>query len=290
MNITITGGTGFIGRKLEERLSADAHKVIVLSRSRGMRWEPMKEEPPAESLSSADAIVHLAGESVGQRWTPEAKAAIRESRVQGTRRLIQGLSTLSRRPAVLVSGSAIGIYGDRGDETLTESSTPGSGFLPELCTAWEREADLAEALGIRVVKLRTGIVLGKGGGALEKMLPPFKAFVGGRLGSGRQWMSWIHIDDLVGLIRFAIDQPLSGPVNGTAPNPVTNAQFTRELASALGRPAIFPAPALALKTLMGEMAGVLLESQKVLPKAALNAGYRFRFPELGPALRDVLGG
>ena len=213
---------------------------------------------------------------------------LRGSRLQGTRNLVTALSTLSRRPAVLICASAIGIYGDRGDEVLTESSPAGTGFLADLCRDWEKQASLAEALGIRVVRLRTGIVLGADGGALQKMLPPFKAFVGGRLGSGRQWMSWIHVDDLVALIIHAIQKTVSGPLNGTAPNPVTNAAFTRELAAALGRPAVFPAPAFALKLMFGEMSEVLLGSQRVLPKAAEAAGFQFVFPDLAPALRNLL--
>jgi len=278
MNITITGATGFIGRRLISELSAESHQLGAVGR----------QDPPAESLAKADAVVHLAGEPVAQRWTAEAKAKIRESRVQGTRRLVEALGKLSRRPATLICGSAIGIYGSRGDEILTESSRLGSDFLADVCRDWENEAFKAEALGVRVVKIRTGIVLGPGGGALQKMLPPFRAFVGGRLGSGRQWMSWIHIDDLTGIIRHALDNPVSGAVNGTAPHPVTNSAFTSELADALHRPALFATPAIALKILLGDMAGTLLGSQRVLPEAAQAADYRFQFPELGPALRDVL--
>lgn len=298
MNITITGGTGFIGRRLIERLSAAPHQLHALTRSTNVKfgdiavwntkWDPMTETPPPESAINADAIVHLAGEPVAQRWTPEAKIKIRESRVNGTRHLVQALSKSKNKPAVLVSGSAIGIYGSRGEEILTESSAHGHGYLAEVCEAWEKEAAAAESLGMRVVRIRTGIVLGKTGGALKQMLPPFKAFVGGKLGSGKQWMSWIHLDDLVGIICHALENPMSGPVNGTAPNPVTNSQFTAELARALGRPAVFPVPSFALKAMFGEMAGMLLEGQRVLPKAAEAAGYKFQYPELGPALRASL--
>ena len=272
MNITVTGATGFIGRYLVQSLAKDGHSVRALSRA---AWNVFGGEPPAESLTGADAVVHLAGVPVAQRWTRGNKEKIRGSRVEGTHHLVTALSTLAQRPEVLVCASAIGIYGDRGDEVLTEASPVGKGFLPEVCRDWEHEADLAEALGVRVVKLRFGIALGRKGGALEKMLPPFRAFVGGRLGSGSQWMSWIHIADIVALIRYAIDNPLSGAVNATAPNPLRNRDFTRELGHALHRPAIFPVPSVALKILFGEMSEVLLASQHVLPKAAESAGYRF---------------
>jgi uncharacterized protein (TIGR01777 family) len=286
VNITVTGATGFIGRYLVQSLARDGHSVRALSRA---AWDVLAGEPPAESLAGADAVVHLAGSPVAKRWTRQAKKEIRASRVDGTHHLVTALSTLSQRPEVLVCASAIGIYGDRGDEVLTETSPVADGFLADVCRAWESEADLAESLGVRVVKLRFGIALGRKGGALERMLPPFRAFVGGRIGPGSQWMSWIHIADIVGLIRFAIDQPLNGAVNATTPNPLRNREFTSELAGVLHRPAIFPVPAPALKILFGEMADVLLASQRVLPKAAESAGYRFAFPELGAALRDLSG-
>ncbi len=288
MKITITGASGFIGRRLRSALEGSGHSVCALGRTSAMRWDPMAGEPPAESLAGMDAVVHLAGEPVAQRWSAEAKARIRESRVRGTRHLIQGLSIASPRPSVLVCASAIGIYGSRGDEVLTESSAPGEGFLTDVCVAWEKEAGLAEALGMRVVKLRIGVVLGREGGALPKMLPPFKACVGGRLGSGRQWMSWIHVDDLAGLIRHAVEQPLKGVMNGTAPVPVTNADFTAKLASAISRPAIFPVPAFALRALFGEMAQVLLGSQRVLPVVARESGYKFRYDRVEAALKNLL--
>jgi uncharacterized protein len=285
MNVTVTGASGFIGRRLVTALTQQGHTVRALRRA---EWDMLAGEPSPDALESADAVVHLAGEPVAQRWTADAKRKIASSRLQGTRNLVTALSTLSRRPAVLICASAIGIYGDRGDEVLTESSPAGTGFLADLCRDWEKQASLAEALGIRVVRLRTGIVLGVDGGALQKMLPPFKAFVGGRLGSGRQWMSWIHVDDLVGLIIHAIQKTVSGAVNGTAPNPVINTAFTRELAAALHRPALFPAPAFALKLMLGEMSEILLGSQRVLPKAAESTGFHFAFPELAPALRSIL--
>lgn len=299
MNITITGATGFIGRRLIERLGTEPHQLHALTRQTNInfgdtavwitKWDPLREDPPEESIANADAIVHLAGEPVAQRWTPEAKSRIRASRVVSTQRLVQALSKQSHRPSVLICGSAVGIYGSRGDEILTESSTFGNDYLAEVCQEWEKQAATAESLGIRVARIRTGVVLGKSGGALEKMLPPFKAFVGGRIGSGKQWMSWVHLDDLVGIIYHALTNPMNGAFNGTAPSPVSNAEFTSELASALGRPALFPVPGFALKVMFGEMAEMLLGGQRVLPRATEAAGYRFQYPELGPALRNILG-
>jgi uncharacterized protein (TIGR01777 family) len=280
MNIAITGASGFIGRRLAETLGAGGHNLRLLSRR-----DPA---PLEDALRGCEAVVHLAGEPVSQRWTADVKRRIRESRVQGTLHLVHAMSVLPERPQTLVCASAIGIYGDRGNEILTETSATGAGFLADVCREWEAQADLAAALGVRVVKLRTGVALGRGGGALAKMLPPFKAFAGGKLASGRQWMSWIHLDDLAGLIRHALHYNMTGAVNGTAPNPVTNSEFTRELAAALRRPAIIPVPALAIKALYGEMSEIVLSSQRVLPKAAEAAGYRFIFADLGPALRDLL--
>lgn len=277
MKIAVTGASGFIGRALTARLAAAGHIV-----------QPVRLRESA-AASPSEAVVHLAGEPLAQRWTAEAKRTIRESRVEGTRALVGSLARLSPRPAMLVSASAVGIYGSRGDQLLTEDSAPGSGFLADVCAEWERTAGVANALGIRVVIVRTGVVLGHGG-ALARMLPVFKLGLGGRLGSGRQWMSWIHIDDLTALIEFVLSGArLRGPVNATAPNPVTNAGFTRTLASALHRPAFAVVPAFALKMLFGEMASVLLDSQRVLPKAAQAAGFQFRYPDLGPALADLVG-
>lgn len=276
MKITITGASGFIGRALAGRLVAAGHSV-----------QPLKLRESA-AAPAADAVIHLAGEPVAQRWTAEAKRRIRASRVEGTRKLVDSLERLSPRPATLISASAVGIYGSRGEAILTESSAPGSGFLADVCVEWERAAGIANALGIRVVEVRVGLVLGHGG-ALARMLPAFKLGAGGRLGSGEQWMSWIHLDDLTALIEFALDQTsLRGPVNATAPNPVTNREFTRTLAAALHRPALAAVPAFALKLMFGEMASVLLDSQRVLPKGAEAAGFRFRYPDLAPALADLL--
>jgi hypothetical protein len=251
-------------------------------------WDAVKGQPPEESLRDAGAVIHLAGEPIAQRWTADAKRRIRESRVTGTRNLVQAIEKLQRRPEALICGSAIGYYGSRGDEVLKESSAAADDYLGGLCQAWEREAQAAEALGVRVVRIRTGVVLDARGGALQRMLPPFRMGVGGKLGSGKQWMSWIHLEDLAALFQFAMDHPVQGPLNGVAPYPVSNSEFTRVLAQALHRPAIFPVPAFALKLLFGEMSEILLASQRVEPAAAEAAGFLFRFPQLGPALGDLL--
>ncbi|MBZ5610663.1 MAG: TIGR01777 family oxidoreductase [Acidobacteriia bacterium] len=297
MNVTMTGASGFLGSRVIQKLLDGGHSVHVLGRKQTAdlpvsvafsEWNTATEPPP-ESLADARAVIHLAGEPVAQRWTPETKLRIRNSRVEGTRHLINALSVLPRRPGVLVCASAIGIYGSRGDEVLAESSSAGgSDFLSRLVIEWENAAQLGEALGIRVVRLRLGVVLGQGG-ALAKMLPPFRLGVGGRIGSGRQWMSWIHIEDAANLVLFAIENPLlHGPVNATAPNPVTNREFTRELAAALHRPAVLPVPRVALRLLFGEMSDVVLASQRVVPQSAERAGFHFQYPELAPALANVL--
>jgi uncharacterized protein (TIGR01777 family) len=299
MRIAITGATGFVGSRLSNALLDGGHSIRALVRRRAYglpgvdqiyEWDSAKGEPPPESLEGADAVIHLAGESVARRWNPEVKRLIRASRVDGTRHLVNAMSTLAHRPRVLICASAIGFYGSRGDEVLTEESAAGDDFLARVVVDWEKSAVLAEALGIRVVRLRLGVVLGKGG-ALEKMLPPFRFGAGGRIGSGEQWMSWIHIGDVIGLIQFALaNGALNSSVNATAPKPVTNVEFTRELASVLQRPAIFPVPKFALKMMFGEMAEVIIASQRVVPAAAFTAGYRFQFPELRPALDQILDG
>ncbi len=297
MKIVISGASGFIGRRLLKTLGQSGHSLHVLSRHQGTNlppgvrlsnWDPVKGAPPEEALRDADAVIHLAGESVAQRWSEEVKRRIRESRVTGTRNLVQAIARLSSKPAVLICASATGYYGARGDEALTESAPAGSGFLAETCLEWEREALAAEPLGVRVAMIRTGMALDPRGGALQRLLPPFRFGVGGKLGNGRQWISWIHLDDLANLYAFALDHPVRGALNGTAPNPVTNADFTRALASAVHRPAILPVPAFAMKLLYGEMAQILFDSQRVLPKAAENMGFRFRFPQLPDALTDLL--
>jgi uncharacterized protein len=297
MNITISGASGLIGRRLMKTLGAAGHSLTVLSRHAGMNmpagvrllaWDPSRGQPPAESLREADAVVHLAGEPVAQHWTEDSKRRIRESRVAGTRSLVEALAKLEQRPQTLVSSSAVGYYGSRGDEILTESSSPGSGFLADVCRAWETEAFAAEQLGMRVVCIRTGVLLDLRGGALARMLTPFRLGAGGPIGGGRQWMSWIHAQDLADLYRFAVENSVRGSLNGTAPHPVFNADFTRALASALRRPAVLPVPAFALRLLFGEMSSVLLASQRALPRAAEDAGFKFRFPELPGALADLL--
>jgi uncharacterized protein (TIGR01777 family) len=288
MNITITGGTGFVGRAVRAHLEASGHRVTVLSRSGAGSWDPLTGPPPESSLAEADAIVHLAGEPIAQRWTQAAKQRIWESRSTGTRNLVYGLSTLSRRPKVLVSASGVGIYGDRGDEVLTESSKPGKGFLPEVAVEWERQANLAASLGVRVVTLRIGMVLGPGG-ALAKMLPVFRFGMGGVLGKGSQWMSWITLEDLARLIAVSIErESLTGPVNAVAPGVVTNRLFTAALGGAVRRPAVLPVPSFAVRLMFGEMASVVLESQRAVPEKALGAGFSFQHPELRAALDSVL--
>ncbi|HEV2170096.1 MAG TPA: TIGR01777 family oxidoreductase [Candidatus Binatus sp.] len=278
MNVAITGASGFLGRALSERLRSSGHSVTAIS---------LRTQPPPEVFAGCQAVVHLAGEPVAQRWTAAARERIASSRIQGTRSLVAALR--KHPPEVLVSASAVGYYGSRGDEILTEDSPPGSDFLGKLAVGWEHEAHVAEQFGVRAVTPRIGVVLGRGGGALAQMLLPFRLGVGGRLGTGKQWMSWIALDDLVSLIEFAIeDTALRGPVNAVAPNTVTNAVFTRELAAALHRPAILPVPAFALKILFGEMSEILLGGQRVIPQVALRAGFQFRYGELGEALRQSI--
>ena len=297
MIVTMTGASGLIGRRLLKEFGAAGYEIRVLSRHSGTNlpagvklfvWDPVQGPPPAESLRDAAAVVHLAGEPVAQRWSTEVKQRIRDSRVVGTRNLVAGLAGMSRRPEVLVSASAVGYYGSRGDEVLRESSSPAGHWLSQVCVEWEGEAEAAAGLGMRVACIRTGIVLDARGGALQRMLPPFRMGAGGRLGDGRQWMPWIHVADLASLYRFVVENPVRGPVNGVAPAVVRNAEFTREVGKALHRPTIFPVPLLALKLVFGEMADVLLHSQRVVPTVAESAGFPFQFPQLGPALTNLL--
>jgi uncharacterized protein (TIGR01777 family) len=292
MKCIISGGRGFIGSRLSTSLLRHGHQVAIWSRTldgeNAFQWDPMAGEPSQASLSGVDVVIHLAGEPVAQRWTDDAKRRIRDSRVLGTRRLVEAISKLRQKPAVLVCASAVGFYGSRGDEQLIESAAPGSGFLADICQEWEHGAEAAAKLGLRVVKIRTGIALGRDGGALAAMLPVFRFFAGGSFGSGRQWMPWIHVDDLVEMFRFAIENPISGALNGTAPNPVTNSQFTVELAHALHRPAFLRIPAFALETLLGEMSVAVLGSQRAYPAAAQALGFNWRYAELGEALRNLL--
>ena len=298
MKILITGATGLIGRALCQKLASAGHELIGLSRSkqpstdlpvRFYPWQPLTELPPLAAFEGVEAVIHLAGESVAGRWTPERKRQIRDSRVVGTRNLVAGLQQSGSAPSVFISGSAVGLYGDRGDATLTEQASPGHGYLVDVCREWEAEARQAETLGTRVVLLRTGVVLSPDGGALQTMLPAFQFGVAGKLSNGRQWFPWIHLADIVGLILHALHTPeVRGPLNGAAPNPVTNEEFTKELAAVLNRPALFPVPKFALDLLFGEMAAVMLASQRVIPEAALQSGYRFQFPWLRQALKDLL--
>ncbi|HJQ70673.1 MAG TPA: TIGR01777 family oxidoreductase [Blastocatellia bacterium] len=302
MKILITGATGLIGRPLCRRLTEEGHAVIALSRdpdkvgdlaaAKVFRWQAQAGPPPAEAFDSVEAVVHLAGEPIAaRRWSEEQKQRIRDSRVISTRHLVNGMRAAAPRPAALISSSAVGFYGDRGDELVDEDSPPGAGFMPDICREWETEAERASEARIRVVVVRTGVVLAQKGGALEKMLPPFKLGVGGRIGDGRQWFPWIHLSDIVEIFRHAIfSSALGGVINGVAPAVVTNSEFARALARALGRPAIFPVPQFALRLMFGEMADVLLGSQRVAPKRLLASGYEFRYAELQPALADLVGG
>jgi uncharacterized protein (TIGR01777 family) len=297
MKIAVTGATGLIGSALCAKLRKEGNEVLVLSRRESLSspftvvpWDPKRGELDARPLEGIDAAVHLAGESIAKRWTSAQKEQIRASRVEGTRLLVDGLRKLSKPPSVLVGSSAVGYYGNRGDEELDETSAPGTGYLTEICRAWEAETARASELGMRVVSLRTGIVLSTKGGALAQMLLPFKLGLGGPVGSGKQWMSWIHIDDVVGGFQFALQQAkLSGVANLTGPRPARNAEFTKALGRALGRPAFLPAPGFALKLVFGEMAqDLLLDGQKVLPRRLEGAGYRFQHTDLDEALSDVL--
>lgn len=294
MKITITGATGLIGGALRQHLTACGHELRCLSRRASTQpgwyaWDPNAGAPPRESLEGSDAVIHLAGEPVAQRWNADVKRRIRSSREQGTQALVKALAALPRKPGVLVSASAVGYYGDRGDEILNERALPGCGFLCEVCVDWERSAYLAVALGVRVVCIRIGIVLAANGGALAKMLPPFRLGLGGPIAGGQAWMSWIHVEDLARLFTWAVENTdVSGPVNAVSPGAVRNAAFTRSLGAALNRPALVPVPALALKLMYGEMASVVLGSQHVVPDVATQSGFQFTWSELDPALRDLI--
>jgi len=298
MRTLVTGATGLIGRALVERLE----NAVVLTRdpvrtrknvpkAAAYAWSPETDLPPSEALDGVEVVFHLAGEPVAEgRWTDDKKRRIRDSRVLGTRNLVAGLAALEKRPRVLVSASAVGYYGHRGDEELVETSAAGRGFLAAVCAAWEHEALAAEALGVRVVCARTGIVLAPGGGALAKMVTAFRMGAGGKLGDGRQWMPWIHLDDVVGLLLHAIqDVRVRGSINAVGPQPVTNADFTRALGRALRRPTFLTVPKIALRLAFGEMGQILTDSQRVLPQVAEQTGYVFKHPALEGALNSVLG-
>lgn len=308
MRVAVTGATGLIGTRVVAALRARGDSVIAFSRdperarsrldgAEAAHWDPLSGAAPAGALSEADAVINLAGEPIAQRWTAEAKERIRLSRAAGTRNLVEGIQAAWPRPRTLVSASAAGYYGDRGSDELTEAEPPGTDFLASVCVDWEAAAELAAGLGVRVVRTRIGVVLDRAGGALKAMLPAFRAGVGGPVAGGRQYMPWVHIDDVVGIILAALDGVgaggpalWSGPVNACAPAPTTNREFSRALGRALRRPAAVPVPRFALERIFGEMSFVLIASQRMVPARALALGYRFRHPELGEALRAALNG
>lgn len=299
MRALVTGATGFVGRRLLETLK----DPVVLSRDaerakrslggnvRVFAWDPLKEAAPAAALAGIDTVFHLAGDPVADgRWNDEKRRRIRESRTIGTANLVRGLAAASPKPATLVSASAIGYYGSRGDETLDETASAGSDFLAEVCSEWERAAAEAEKLGMRTAMARIGIVLGDGG-ALKKMLLPFKLGLGGRLGAGKQWMSWVHVDDVVGmLLHAAKDASIKGPFNCVGPKPVTNIEFTKAVGRAVHRPTIFPVPPFMLKLAIGDFAEVLLASQRCDPKRMLAAGYAFKYVTVDAAMQASVNG
>jgi uncharacterized protein (TIGR01777 family) len=302
MRILVSGSTGFLGTALIETLEKEGHTIARLVRpetGRGkaggapgqtVQWDPVAGEFDATAAEGADALVHLAGASIaGGRWNVSRKKLLRTSRIDATRHLMGALSKLQRPPRVIVAASAIGYYGDRGDETLTETSAPGGDFLAAACREWEAETARGAEFGARIVNLRFGIILAAHGGALPQMALPFKFGVGGRIGSGRQWISWLTLAEAVAIIQFAMaNSQLAGPANAVTPNPVQNLEFTRVLAKTLHRPALFPAPAFVLRLALGEMAGaLLLSSQRVMPSKIEQCGYRFAYPDLARALGEI---
>jgi hypothetical protein len=293
MRVTISGGSGLIGAALAQALRSRGDEVTLLSRSeRGgaIAWDPLSGPPPAHALDGRDAVVSLAGEPIAQRWTPAAREAIRRSRLEGTANLVAGIEACPERPRLLVGASAVGYYGDRGDEVLDESSAPGSDFLAELCVSWERATlDGGARAGLRACVLRTGVVLDRRGGALAKMLPPFRLGAGGPVAGGRQYMSWIALADLVAMYLAALeDERWSGAINATAPAAVRNGDFARALGRALHRPAFAPLPAIALRLRYGQMAQIVTDSQRALPARALELGFEFRLAALDEALAAAL--
>lgn len=295
MKILITGATGLIGSRLQASLSAAGHELLLASRKSPksesyVQWDIKEGFAEPEKLEGIDAVIHLAGENLNGRWTDEKKKKIRESRVLGTRNIVDAISRLKERPRVLVSASAIGFYGDRGDEIMTETSPPGKGFLPEICREWEAEARRAEDAGIRTVLLRAGIVLSKDGGALGAMLMPFKFGLGGVVGSGKQWMSWISLEDHAAIVRYVLEnETIRGAVNSVSPNPVTNEQFTKTIGEVLYRPTFIPVPEFAVHLAFGEMGDtLLLDSIRAVPKRLDDAGFEFKFPDLKKALENAV--
>jgi hypothetical protein len=293
MKIAVTGSSGLIGGALVAALAQDGHQLVRLVRreataSDEASWDPGSGIVDVAALAGVDAIVHLAGETIGQRWTSARKRAVLESRVDGTRAISEAVAALDPTP-VLVCASAVGFYGNRGDEILTEASAHGTGFLADVVEAWEHAAQPARDAGARVVHLRQGIVLSRRGGALQRLLTPFKLGVGGRVGNGKQWWSWIGLDDTVAAYRFVLDRELEGPVNATAPNPATNADFVKALGRALGRPSIFPLPSFAVSLGFGQMGReMLLDGQRVLPERLTQAGFEFAHPTLDAAMAAAL--
>jgi uncharacterized protein len=298
MKITMTGGTGRIGSLLVERLKQRGDRVTVLSRRpdrataklgvQAVTWDPSAGPAPAGVLAGSDAVVHLAGEDIAQRWSSEALRRIRSSREQGTRNLVEGIRAADPRPTALICSSAVGYYGHRPDP-IDEDTPPGDDVLAEICVAWEREAERANELGVRVVRVRTGVVLDRHGGALEKMLLPFRLGVGGPVAGGRQPMPWIHVEDVIGIYLAAIDgEDWSGAVNATAPEPVSNRDFSRALGRALHRPAVLPVPGFAIRALYGGMAKLVIEGQNARPRRTLELGFRHAHPDLDEALRSAL--
>ncbi|MCW3056117.1 MAG: hypothetical protein JWO21_86 [Solirubrobacterales bacterium] len=300
--VTVTGATGLIGRRAVSALQDSGAQVTVLTRDparaterlgevEAVAWQMMREPAPAEALSGRDAVLHLAGEPVAQRWSARARRAIRESRVTGTGNLLEGLREAEPRPRTLVSSSAIGYYGAHGEEPLDEDAPPGRDFLAGVCVEWEAAATNASGLGMRVVLVRTGVVLDREGGALSSMLPPFRIGVGGPVAGGRQFVSWIHTEDLIAMMLAALqDERWSGPINATAPEPVRNRDFSRALGAALHRPSLLPVPGAALRLLYGEMASMITTGARVVPAKPLVLGYEFLHPHVQGALRSALAG
>lgn len=294
MRILVSGASGLIGRAISAALTAEGHEVEALVRGGdrgGIRWDPRSGEFDGAAAEGAGAVVHLAGENVASgRWSDARKKEIRDSRIRGTRLLAEGIAKLARPPAVLVAASAIGIYGDRRDEIVDETSAPGDGFLADVCREWEAASGPAADAGIRVVHVRFGVVLDRSGGALAKMLPIFRLGLGGKVGSGAQWMSWLATEDAVGIIRHALVGDLAGPVNAVAPSPIRNEDFTRALGKALGRPTPFSVPAFALRIAFGEMAdATVLASTRAVPSRLSRSGYRFRAATIEDGLAAALG-
>ncbi len=302
MKVLVTGASGFVGRRVVSQLLHKKHEVVALTRNlakaavvlgadcKYAQWPDMNSPAPVEAFDGVDAVINLMGENIGEKkWDESQKKKIYDSRITGTRMLIEGMKAAPKRPRAFISASAVGIYGVRGDETIEENSTFGNDFLAGVCRDWEIEANKANDLKMRVVLLRTGVVFGKNGGALKKMLPIFKLGLGGRLGSGKQYMSWIHVDDLAAMYVQAVeDESMSGPYNAVSPNPITNADFTKVLGKSLGRPTLFPAPAFAIRKALGEMSTIVLDGQKVIPSRFKEMKFQFKSASLEKSLKESL--